>query len=69
MNKFYTLAIGLLATVAAQAQVFPEGFETLDLDTGGWTAMQAAGASASQKWVISPYAKETAQFPKNIPTM
>lgn len=69
MNKFYTLAIGLLATVAAQAQVFPEGFETLDLETGGWTATQAAGASASQKWVIIPYAKETAQFPKNIPTM
>lgn len=71
MNRFHTLTLGLLAALAGtlQAQVLPEGFETLDLDTGGWTATQATGAATNHKWSITTYAKETAQFPKNIPTM
>lgn len=71
MKKSHTLTLGLLLAFAgaAQAQVLPEGFETLDLDTGGWTATQAEGAAANHKWVINTYAKETAQFPKNIPTL
>lgn len=71
MKRFSTLILGLLTAFAGtlQAQVLPEGFETLDLDAGGWTATQAEGAAANHKWSVSTYAKETAQFPKNIPTM
>lgn len=71
MKRFHTIMLGLLTAFAgmAQEQALPEDFETLDLDTGGWTATQAEGAAANHKWSISTYAKETAQFPKNIPTM
>lgn len=71
MNKLYAFTLGLLTAVVgtAGAQVLPEGFETLDLAAGDWTATQAEGAAAARKWEIVNYSAETAQFPKNIPTI
>lgn len=60
-----TMAVAAaVGTIQAQADVFPESFETGSLAERGWTAESSGRADCS--WSVVTYASQTTQFPKNL---